>query len=184
MACLSTSKWSEELTETTPSSAPDSLARHYGPLVFKAAYRALGDVAHAEDVAQDVFVRLIEARPQRIDSWPAYLAAAAVRGAIDVLRRRQRWWRLSALLPAPQLLSDSPEALGIEADRARLLRCALGRLSSREAQCFGLRYLQGFELGEIALALRLTENSVHVALHRARKRLEVHLAELQSGEST
>ena len=181
MSCLSPSKWSAELTEIMQSDAPDTLVRLYGPSVFKAAYRVLGDAAQAEDVAQDVFLRLIEARPAQVDSWPAYLVSAAVRGAIDILRRRQRWWRLSAYLPATKELSALPEQLGIERDHARLLRCALGKLPAREAQCFGLRYLQSFELGEIAHTLGLSENSVNVALHRARKRLEAHVAEPNFG---
>ena len=183
MSCLSPSKWSAELSEITQSDAPDILVRLYGASVFKAAYRVLGDAAQAEDVAQDVFLRLIEARPAQVDSWAAYLTAAAVRGAIDILRHRQRWWRLNAYLPAAKELSASPEQLGIAHDRARLLRRALGKLPAREAQCFGLRYLQGFELGEIAHALGLSENTINVALHRARKRLEAYVAESNFGAS-
>ncbi len=183
MSCLSPRKWSLEVTEIPHSDAPDTLVRLYGPSVFKAAYRVLGDVAQAEDVAQDVFLRLIEARPIQVDSWPAYLVSAAVRGAIDILRRKQRWWRLSRYLPDTKELSESPEQLGIAYDRARLLRRALGKLPAREAQCFGLRYLQGFELSEIAHALGLSENSVNVALHRARKRLEAQILESNLGAS-
>ena len=172
------------MAENLQSDAPETLVKLYGAAVIKAAYRVLGDMAHAEDVAQDVFLRLIEAHPPQVNSWPAYLTAAAVRGAIDVLRRRQRWWRLSAFLPTTNVLSESPEQLGIEQDRARRLRQALGKLPAREAQCFGLRYLQGFELSEIAEALALSINSVNVALHRARKRVEMQVAEPISGANT
>lgn len=109
-------------------------------------------------------------------SWPAFLTASATRLAIDVLRRRQRWW---ALLPQwraqAEVTAESPETHGVAVERATRLRQALGRLSRREAQCFALRYLDGLDLPEVAAELRLTENNVGVILHRARRRLEAIL---------
>jgi hypothetical protein len=50
-----------------------ALARQYGPAVFRAAWRVLGVRAAAEDVQQQVFLRLIESPPRNVESWPAYL---------------------------------------------------------------------------------------------------------------
>lgn len=166
------------LTESPPSDAPEHLARLYGPLVFKAAYRVLGDASMAEDVQQDVFLRLLETRPAAVDAWPAWLSAAATRAAIDVLRRRHRWRRLLPLWSAQQpATAASAEQAGIEGERAERLRAALATLPRREAQCFGLRYLQGLEIAEIALTLSMRENNVNVVLHRARRRLEMQLGD-------
>ena len=157
-------------------SDPATLAQEYGPLVFRAAYRVLGDAAQAEDVQQEVFLRLLESPRDDVASWPAWLTASGTRLAIDVLRRRQRWW---ALLPRwraeAEATAASAEEAGIEAERAARLRQALGRLTRREAQCFALRYLDGMDLPEVAAALHLTENNVGVILHRARRRLETLL---------
>lgn len=164
---------------------PATLAQLYGALVFKAAYRVLGDASLAEDVQQDVFLRLIESPRQRVESWPAYLTAASTRAAIDVLRRQQRWWRLLPLwrAQAPDSAASAEQA-GLEAERARRLRAALARLSRREAQCFSLRYLQGLDIADIARALQLSENSVSVTLHRAKRRLEAHIEHAsQEGQS-
>lgn len=166
------------MTGLAISQDPESLARHYGPLVFKAAYRVLGDAALAEDVQQDVFLRLIEARPDGVKSWPAFLSASATRAAIDLLRRQRRWWRL---LPLWQMhspaVSPSAEDFGMADQQAQLLRNALSRLPRREAQCFGLRYLQSLEIDEIAQSLQMSENNVNVTLHRARRRLEAQLGD-------
>ncbi len=163
---------------------PAELAQLYGALVFKAAYRVLGDRAQAEDVQQDVFLRMIEKRPDTVRSWPAYLSASASRAAIDLLRRHQRWRNLVPLwlvsLPANE---DSVEAHGEAGQRAARLRTALARLSRREAQCFALRYIEGVAIAEIALMLALSENSVSVSLHRARQRLETLLRDDQSEDA-
>ncbi|MEO7014463.1 MAG: RNA polymerase sigma factor [Dokdonella sp.] len=153
-----------------------ALAHDYGRLVFNAAYRVLGNVALAEDVQQDVFLKLIEARSSKVESWPAYLVASAVRGAIDQLRRQKRWGRLKRFWGAHEIdTAASAEQFGIACERGLRLRLALTRLSRREAQCFSLRYLESLDISEIAQALTLSENNVNVTLHRARRRLEAQL---------
>lgn len=165
-----------EPPEHSVSDAPDVLARHYGPLVFRAAFRVLGDAALAEDVQQDVFLRLVEQPPRDVVSWPAFLTAAAVRRAIDRQRQQRRWWRLLPVwrAQAPQSAA-STEDVGLADERARRLRAALADLSPREAQCFTLRYLESMAIDDIARVLAITTNTTHVTLHRARRRLEARL---------
>lgn len=167
--------------EAATQDAPGQLARRYGRLVFQAAYRVLGDTAAAEDVQQEVFLRLLESRPDGVVTWPAYLATAANRAAIDQLRKRRRWWRVLPLWRAGQEdTAASAEQAGMERERAGQLRSALAVLPRREAQCFALRYLQGMEIAEIAAALSLNANNVNVILHRARRRLEARLGDATS----
>lgn len=166
------------MTRPSDPSEVAELARMHGPLVFRTAFRLLGDRAQAEDVQQEVFLRLLESRRDGVASWTAYLTAAATRAAIDVLRKRQRWWGLLPIWQAQAPVSaPSAEEAGIEQQGAAQLRTALGALSRREAQCFALRYLEGLELAEVAAALQMTENNVSVVLHRARRRLEAQLSQ-------
>lgn len=166
------------VTDTLESDAPEALARHYGALVFRAAYRVLGEASAAEDVQQDVFLRLLEQPPRGVASWPAFLTAAAVRTAIDRQRRQRRWWRVLPIwrAQAPEHAA-SAEDVGEHDERARRLRETLATLPEREAQCFSLRYLQGLEIAEIAHVLQLSTNNVNVTLHRARRRLEARLGD-------
>ena len=127
---------------------------------------------------QDVFLHLIEAPPREIESWPAFLTSAAVRRAIDILRRQKRWFRLSALWSTDEPQAESAEQVSVDQERAQRLRTELAKLPQREAQCFGMRYLQGLEIHDIALALDLSDNNVNVTLHRARKRLEARLGDI------
>jgi RNA polymerase sigma factor (sigma-70 family) len=156
---------------TTDSDDIAALARLYGPNVFRAAWRILGSRAAAEDVQQQLFLRLIESPPGKVDSWPAYLTASATRLAIDHLRRQRRWRLL-----APLWKSDEPEespAEDVERQQAgRFMRAALARINPRDAACFVMRHLQGLTPAAIGAALDISENHVSVSVHRARKALE------------
>lgn len=155
-----------------------ALAAAHGRHVFHAAYRVLGDAALAEDVQQDVFVRLLESpSAPDVDSWPAYLGASATRLAIDRLRRQRRWWRIVPFWreTAPDT-QPSAEANALDLERGQRLRAALSRLKPREAECFALRHLHGLEIPAIAAALGISENYVSVTLHRATRALEARLA--------
>lgn len=156
-----------------------ALARQYGPAVFRAAWRVLGGRAAAEDVQQQVFLRLIESRPRNVESWPAYLTTAATRLAIDHLRRQRRWRLLAPLWKADEP-DDSPAEDAERAEASRFMREGLGRLNPRDASCFVLRHLHGLSPAAIGSALGISENHVSVSVHRARKALEAIAAKEQS----
>ena len=156
-----------------------ALARQYGPTVFRAAWRVLGARAAAEDVQQQVFLRLIETPPRNVESWPAYLTTTATRLAIDHLRRQRRWRLLAPLWKADEP-DDSPAEEAERAEARRFMRVALARLNPRDAACFVMRHLHGLTPGAIGAALGLSENHVSVSVHRARKALEAMQAKEQS----
>jgi RNA polymerase sigma-70 factor (ECF subfamily) len=163
---------------STDSDDIAALARTYGPNVFRAAWRILGSRAAAEDVQQQLFLRLIESPPQRVESWPAYLTASATRLAIDHLRRQRRW-RLLAPLWKSEDPEDAPDA-DVEREQAsRFMRAALARLNARDASCFVMRHLHGLAPAAIGAALGISENHVSVSVHRARKALEALQAKEQ-----
>jgi len=148
-----------------------ALARQYGPAVFRAAWRVLGARAAAEDVQQQVFLRLIESPPRNVESWPAYLTTMGTRLAIDHLRRQRRWRLLAPLWKADEP-EDSPAEDAERAEAARFMRTALVRLNPRDASCFVMRHLHGLAPAAIGAALGISENHVSVSVHRARKALE------------
>jgi RNA polymerase sigma-70 factor (ECF subfamily) len=160
------------------------LARQYGALVYRAAYRLLGTRAAAQDVQQDLFVRLLQQPPSAVRSWPAYLTAATVRLSLNQLRRRRQWSKFVQFWSSGDTLNASSAEEEIAADEtADRLRSALARLKPIEAQCFALRYLHSFEIAQVAASVGITENYVSVCLHRAVKRLqELQLAPQFSSE--
>jgi RNA polymerase sigma-70 factor (ECF subfamily) len=164
-----------QILDNPAMTAPDEdiagLARQYGPAVFRAAWRILGSRPAAEDVQQQLFLRLIESPPRSVDSWPAYLTASATRLAIDHLRRQRRW-RLLAPLWQSAVDTDPPDQDLEREQVARFMRGALARINRRDAECFVMRHLHGLTPAAIGAALGISENHVSVSAHRARKALE------------
>lgn len=164
--------------QTLPPQEVAMLARAYGRQVFRAAFRVLGTTEQAEDVQQELFLRLLERPIGEVASWPALLTTMSVRMAIDRLRtsrRRNRLlpsWKATAPVHAPSAEDDA-----LQQEKAARLRHAIARLRPREAQCFTLRCVEGMELATIAATTGLTVNHVSVCLHRATRALEILLGD-------
>lgn len=161
------------MSERLDARQVDQLARGYGRSVYLAAYRVLGNAAQAEDVQQDLFVQLLERPLPGVANWPAWLATAATRLAIDRLRRQYRWQRLlPGFARQVQDEPDGPDQDAVRDQDARWLRRALAGLPRLQAQCFALRHLEGRDIAEIAAALAISPNHVSVNLHRAAQNLQ------------
>lgn len=171
------------VSAATSSEDLAGLARQYGPLVYRAAYRLVGSHAAAQDLQQDLFLLLLQRPPPTVRSWPAFLTAATVRLALNHLRRQRKWRVILQFLPNRESGNDaSPEQTFVAEQTAAQLRSALARLKPTEAQCFALRYLHDFDIAQIASSVGISENYVSVSLHRAIKRLEAQQLTPQSLE--
>jgi len=140
-----------------------ALARHYGPTVFRAAWRVLGSRAASEDVQQQVFLRLLESPPRDVESWPAYLTTVATRLAIDHLRRQRRWKLLAPLWKADEP-EESPAEDAERAEASRFMRKALARLNPRDASCFVMRHFHGLSPAAIGTRVLLRMRSMDPTL--------------------
>jgi len=166
---------------TIPST--ESITRLFGEhyrRVLLAAHRITGSMADAEDIAQDLFLRLASAeRP--IDNVGSYLHRAAINGALDLLRRRKS----AATEPLEQAAhiasvswQDSPEA-GVASGQLRdALRIAISELAPKAAEMFALRYFEELGNKEIAALMETSQAVVAVTLHNARSRLKKRLLEM------
>lgn len=143
----------------------DALHAHAG-LVISAASRITGNLADAEDIAQDLAEKLLRSPPSKVDSWPALLKTMAVNRALDQLRRRRDW----SDLPEPEAVT-TPETVLSDAERAVTLRAAVAGLPERDGMLFSLHYFGDLSQVAIAGQLEMTPNAVGVAIHRLRKRL-------------
>ncbi len=144
-----------------------ALVRRHQGRVFSIAFHVLGDPAQAEEVAQDVFLRLFR-RLGRIDGpehLVRWLRQVASRRAIDALRRN----RLRAAVP----LDAVPELATTPADPylAHRLRRLVAALPGHQRLALALRYGEGLTPQEMAAVLGLPVNTVKSRLQRALARL-------------
>ena len=151
-----------------PWNSPGELARTYAPAVYRLAYARTGSRADAEDVMQEVFLRLIKARPD-FDSEAhakAWLLRVASNCANDLFRLP---WRREAPLedgiPAP----DAPEPGSVTE--------AVLALPARYRIPIHLYYYEGFSVAEIARIIGKSEGTVKSRLFRARNKLRAQLEE-------
>jgi RNA polymerase sigma-70 factor (ECF subfamily) len=131
--------------------------------------RIVQDQDEAEDVVQDVFVRL-HARGVRFDGRAAHatwLHRVLVNTSINSLRARSRRGRLACPLPE----GSDPEQAALGAEQRERFQAALTRLSVQHRQVVTLRDVRGYPYPRIAGLLGIPEGTVKSALHRARARL-------------
>ena len=160
----------------------DTLFREHYDLVFRTAYRITGNAGDAEDVLQTIFLRLAR-REGTLDLAPSpasYLHRAAVNAALDVVRSRSRERRVDideADVVLPAHTANSPEALHESRELHDQIRRSVSRLSPKAAEIFVLKYLEGYDNGEIAEVVGSSKMVVTVLLHRARGRVRKDVGE-------
>jgi RNA polymerase sigma factor (sigma-70 family) len=148
------------------------------PRLVGLAYRMLGSVGEAEDVAQEALLRLHQAtrRGEEIASPPAWLMAVATRLAIDQLRsaRVRREAYVGPWLPEPLVPDAGPDAAArVELDETLSMAflVLLERLGPVERAVFVLREAFGYGYDEIAEILGRSEDSCRQLFSRARRRI-------------
>jgi RNA polymerase sigma-70 factor, ECF subfamily len=145
--------------------------------IFRVAYRITGSQSDAEDVLQNVFLRLTPGGARR-DFSPnprAFLYRAAINASLDLLRSRKR----ANAVPLDVVDFDQSSTLSIptpaddlaDTELRDLVRQAVAKLEGRAAQAFVLRYYEGYDNSRIAEVLGTSQMVVAVTLHRARTRL-------------
>jgi RNA polymerase sigma-70 factor (ECF subfamily) len=183
------------LAKAGKETAYRELLRRYERPVFSLIYRMVRDRALAEDLAQETFVKVLNAlesyRPEyKFSSWVFKIANNA---AIDQLRRREV--DTLSLDGAPDArTADEVEATALQAvDRqesplaeleARELgsqiEVAVGKLRPEYRTCILLRHVEGRSYEEIAEVMDLPLGTVKTYIHRARLELREYLAHLRT----
>ena len=169
------------VTQANVQDQVTELARLHGPMVFATAYRILGHAQLAEDVQQDVFLKLLKQRKpefwSQVENWPGLLRVMTQNRALDVLRRERRKYDHYS----DPSTSPSPDVDLLRLQRAKQLRRALARLNKKDALIFGLRHFEQLSYKDIAKQLGVTQNKIGVALHRVHKKLQ-KLLKLNGGK--
>jgi RNA polymerase sigma-70 factor (ECF subfamily) len=174
----------------------ETLVKRYQSSAIETAYLITHDLPLAEDVAQDVFVRLyrsIQSFDQKRPFQP-WLMRSVVNAAVKAARRAQRYIALDAAEPGAEnaetcleeLLLDKSPGPEILAERAELesaIEEALKRLSPDQRAAIVLRYFLDLSDEDISEQLHCAQGTVRWRLHAARKQLGVWLSRFSPDHS-
>jgi len=162
-----TAQFDLTLEASTPVQLDDLIERHKA-MVFRTAWRILGEKSDAEDVTQEVFLRLYKTKEEPTAPW---IYRIKVNLCLDQIRKRKPQAGESTLeaLATPQ--RNPEQQLDLEQKRQRLARL-IARLPERERACIVLRDLEGLNSREVAEILDCTEATVRTSIHRAKEKLK------------
>jgi RNA polymerase sigma-70 factor (ECF subfamily) len=162
------------LLEGRRGAAPLAWRRFY-PIVISTLRRLLGPGDDLPDLAQDVFARffakLRDLRKQ--GSIRAFVTGIAFRRAREEIKRR-RVRRSSASLVLHHLNELSLARITDPERRhaAGRLYGMMSHLSENDRSAYTLRFVEGLELNEIAVALRVSLSTVRRSIRRASEQLD------------
>lgn len=150
----------------------------HGDTVYRLALCRLQNAADAEDVYQDVFLRLLE---QRTAGWDgghlkAWLIRTTLNRCADLGRSRRRQGGTLSLEEVPDLARPVD-------DQSAELWDAVARLPEKLRTAVHLFYGEGYESGEIGVLLGVPAATVRSRLSRARVELRNLLGGFDDGES-
>jgi RNA polymerase sigma-70 factor, ECF subfamily len=162
-----------------PSGAAELFEKYSAPLL-RFTDRMLGSRADAEEVTQEVFVKMITRVEQYdgqapVSSWLYAIAANACR---DRMRRGRR------AAPVPlEVIAERPgtdEAIDsalLEKEKRAAVRRALSHLSPEQREALVLARYHGLPYAEIARTLKISEGAVKTRIFRAMEALKQRFSE-------
>jgi RNA polymerase sigma-70 factor, ECF subfamily len=173
-------------------SAFQALVERHRAMVYRVAYQFAGNHHDAEDIAQEVFIKIYRSldrfrQDAQLTSW---MYRIAMNACIDHSRRLRAGTAAPFGEEAEQKMLNTPEdrpgpeAAAYAGELGQVLEHEIGRLPNGQRIVFVMRHHQGMKLCEIADALGLAEGTVkrqlHAAVHRLRQALSQ--ANITAGE--
>ena len=162
------------------SQAIGAIYDQYFSEVYRYVRYRISDDAAAEDLASDVFMRLLEAVQKKHGpqtSLKGWLIATAAHAVNDYLRRQYR--RPVEVLS--DSLADHAANVHTEIDareRNRMVQNAYAQLTSEQQHVLALRFGQGYSVEETALYLNKNINAVKALQFRALASLQRQIGEV------
>jgi RNA polymerase sigma-70 factor (ECF subfamily) len=159
----------------------------FGQKVFSVAYHFTLKREDAEELSQEVFLKIFENLHRYDGSFPliAWIVSLARNLCIDRYRRlkREKSFRfVQDDAVAPMLTSgDDPAAQALQKERAKMLFAAIAEIPDDLAEILVLRDLDGLAYEEIGLALQLPDGTVKSRLFRARAEVAKKIRERHEG---
>jgi RNA polymerase sigma-70 factor (ECF subfamily) len=152
-----------------PSGAEGLFTRYSGPLLGFTD-RMLGSRSEAEEITQDVFLKVISRAGQfdgraSVSTWIFAIAANACR---DRMRRSKTAGAVPLeSVPEPHGSERSQETRLLERERRQIVRDALARLTREQREALLLARYRGMPYADVARTLGISEGAVKTRVFRA-----------------
>jgi RNA polymerase sigma-70 factor (ECF subfamily) len=172
-------------------SAWDTIVRLYWRKVFNIAYKFVGRHDEAEDLAQDVFLKLFKSLKtfDRRANFSTWLISVSRNLCIDHYRSMRRehdvvTHDVDASTIANASTVDDPLVMLERRDRVSLLRAALDRLPPALRTAVMLRDIQELSYQEIAGRLGVPEGTVKSRINRGRAELARQITRIRERQAS
>jgi len=167
------------------------IMRRHNQLLYRVVRSILPNDDEAEDVMQDAYVRAYEHLDQFTGraQFRTWLTRIAIHEALARVRRSMRFSPLSARKkfdgdPMDILVASdrTPEEQAADSELRNLLERAIAQLPESYRSVLVLRDVQEMSIDEVAAILDLSEGTVKVRLHRARRALRKMIYDRAGGQ--
>ncbi len=164
----------------------EALYNRYVKQIYWFAYRMLNNKERAEDVTQEVFIRLYRkaGHYKPVGKFSSWLYRLARNTVLNYIRDHQSAHSEISLSENPDnaevsrsienVLKDNsqdPSRVAATHEQQELVEIGLSQLKSEERQMIVLCVINGLPRKQVAEILGISENNVKIQLHRARLRL-------------
>ncbi len=162
----------------------------FGQKVYAIAYHFTMKREDAEELSQEIFLKLFENLHRYDGGFPlvAWILSVSRNLCIDRYRRRKREksFRFVSDEAVTVLLKaeDDPASMALKKERTKLLFSALAEVPEDLAEILILRDLNGLAYDEIGKALELPEGTVKSRLFRARAEVAKKIRERHENKGT
>jgi RNA polymerase sigma-70 factor (ECF subfamily) len=163
-----------QMRERSTDAAIESLVREHARLVFRIGYSVLRNHEEAEDVVQEVFLRVAKHGARDIDNSKAWISRIAWRVAVDKYRSAIRSSHEEYDETQHTVFSNLPgsERLAISREMLRVLDRLIAALPGKEREALLLTSVEELTSAEAARVLGTSETTVRARVFRARQKLQ------------
>ncbi|MDU8885567.1 sigma-70 family RNA polymerase sigma factor [Yeosuana sp. MJ-SS3] len=152
------------------------LVYHYKDLVYSLTLRMLKNKEEAEEVSQDVFIKIYKSLHKfkgdsKLSTW---IYKIVYNSCLDRLKQYKKEY---VNVPIDEFTENKVKSLDnaldnmIHEDRKQTIQDCINRMSSDDSFLLTLYYFEEHSLDEISKIVGLTANNVKVKLFRSRKKL-------------